>query len=310
MKKSITIAMITIFTLFLTGCLLNADVPKPEKQDVDIQYFTDRTDQFYEYASATNVAFVVTTEQGKYHFSDPEMPLDTVYEYIEAFDAGVKYAQEWFGQDNVMLDIYFIQRDLAAEYGSDDSGITGSGADGVVWVEYDSALELPPPTFLASHVLMHESIHALCDVHAETSNFPRRPEPYPFFWSELFEEGLATMLEHSYGYSSGRLHDVYMYHYTQGGSASSAGALDEANNIAEALNHLALFSLEEEEFYDELPYDILQSYYTSASFLYWLLDHGSKEDFRLVYADIGLMEEVYGKNMNDMIKEWLNYLGK
>ena len=313
MKKTKVVAMITILALYLTtGCTSQVSTAGSEKNRYDIQYFTDRTDEYYEYASPTNVAFVVTTEHGRYHFSDSEMPLETVYEYMEAFEAGVGYASDWFGQDDIMLDLYFIQRDLAAEYGFDDSDeitVTGSGADGVAWVEYDYSFQ--PPPFYASHILMHESIHALCDVHSEESNFPRRPEPYPFFWSMLLEEGLATMLEHSYGFSVGKLHDVYLYHYTQDGTDSSEGALDKVDDIAEALDHLALYAISREEFYAELPYDILQSYGTSASFLYWLLErNGNKEDFRRVYVNIDLIEEVYGKDMNGMIEDWLEYLGQ
>ena len=311
MKKSTIKAIIILLTLYLTGCSSQVNIIDTDEKHYDIQYFTDRTDQFYEYASPTNVAFVVTTDQGRYHFSDSEMSLGKVYEYMEAFEAGVGYANDWFGQDDIMLDLYFIQRDFTAEYGSNEFTINGSGVDGVVWVEYDYSFE--PLPFHASHILMHESIHALCDVYAEKTNFPRRPEPYPFFWSMLLEEGLATMLEHSYGLSVGKLHDVYIYHYTQDGSDSSEGALDKVNDIAEALDHLALYSIYSngEEFYAELPYDILQSYNTSASFLYWLLVHnGSKEDFRRVYVDINLMEEVYGKDMNVMIENWLEYLGQ
>ena len=310
MTKGRIIAIITIFTLCLTGCILHADVAETEKKEYDIQYFTDRTDQFYEYTSSTKVAFVVTTELGRYHFSDNEMPLDTVYEYMEAFEAGISFAHEWFGQDNIkLLDLYFIQRDLQAEYGQhglpEGIALTGSGADGVAWVEYEYSVE-PPSPFEASHVLMHEAVHALCGAHSETSNFPKRTEGYPFYWSQLFEEGLATMLEHMYGYNSGRLHDVQ---YTKGGSRSSEGALDEVSNVAEALGSFALYDMECYDFYDEFPYDILRSYGTSASFLYYLLEHnGSKEDLRRVYADINLMEEVYGKDMDGMIEEWLKSL--
>jgi hypothetical protein len=58
-----------------------------------------------------------------------------------------------------------------------------------------------------------------------------------------------------------------------------------------------------------LAYDILQSYATPASFLYYLFDYNdSKEDLRRVYADISLMEEVYGTDIDSMITKWLEYL--
>jgi len=304
-------------TLNLVGCTATPSAPNSnpppslptelEEKDYDIQYFTDRIDVLYEYEPETAVAFVVTTEQGTYHFSDNEIPVETVSEYMDAFEEGIKFANEWFGQSYDALKLYFIQRDFAMLYDNTEMTISGSGVDGVAWIEYDDSAETPP-VFLASHVLMHETIHALCDVHSETTNFPKRPEPYPFFWSDLFEEGLSTMIEHLYGYHSGKLHDVYVYHYTSGYDSSEL--LDEVNSVAEALDHLALKSIKVDEFYDELPYDILQSYYTSASFLYYLYEHdgGGKENLRRVYADIDLMEEIYGKDMEGMIEEWLKYL--
>jgi hypothetical protein len=307
--------MLSIMLNF-AGCIATPPAPSSSpplsEKEYNIEYFTDRSDVLYEYEPETTVAFAVTTEQGTYHFSDNELPVETVYEYVNAFEAGVKFANEWFGQSYDTLRLYFIQRDFATLYDSTEMTVGGSGVDGVAWVEYDYSAETPLPVFLASHVLMHETIHALCDVHSETTNFPRRPQPYPFFWTELLEEGLATMLEHLYGYHSGKLQDVYMYHYTQSGYELFESPLDEVNNVAEALDHLALIAIEEDSFYDELPYDILQSYYTSASFLYYLYEHdgGGKENLRRVYADINLMEEIYGKDMEGMIEQWLKYLDR
>ncbi len=230
--------------------------------------------------------------------------------------AGIKLANDWFGQSGI-LDLYIIQRDFATEY-PDLPGytISGGGGDGKAWFEYDYSYQTPPDPFVASHVLMHEAVHAMCDMHSETTNFPKRPEPHPLFWLDLIEEGLATMLEHLYGNSAGRLHDVYMYHYEsmhsrQQDKEAFEGPLAEVSDVSQALDHLALLSLKHDEFYENVPYDILRSYYTSASFLYYLYDHhdnGSKENVRRVYADISLMEEVFGKDIDGMLDEWLLYL--
>lgn len=308
LKQLSILAIMLSIMLPLVGCA--SSLPKTEGKEYDIQHFTDRTDVLYEYEPETVVAFTVTTEQGTYHFSDNKMSAETVSEYIDALEVSIKFVDEWFGQNYDALRLYLIQRDFAMLYGNTEMTIAGSGVDGVAWVEYDCSAKAAPSPFLASHVLMHETVHALCDVYSETTNFPRRPEPYPFFWSSLLEEGLATMVEHLYGSHCGRLQDVYMYHYTESGFDSSETPLDEVKSVAEALDHLALIAIETEEFYDELPYDILQSYYTSASFLYYLYEHddGGKDNLRRVYADIDLMEEVYGKDMKGMIEEWLIYL--
>ena len=69
-------------------------------------------------------------------------------------------------------------------------------------------------------------------------------------------------------------------------------------------------NFEDEAKYGNL-YPQLMSYETSASFVYYLLEYkGSNDDFMRFFDDIDLMEEIYDMKMNDMIKEWLDYLDK
>ena len=53
-------------------------------------------------------------------------------------------------------------------------------------------------------------------------------------------------------------------------------------------------------------YGYLRSYETSASFAFFMLEKGSRDDYLEFLSDISLAEKIYGKDLNDLIDEWMD----
>ena len=266
----------------------------------------------YKNLPRTNVAFVIEGRHGTYHFSDKEMPLVKACEYVEAFESGLKFAKDFLRINRPNpLDLYFYQDDMLARYGAEITNGGGVAAGYIGYVDYDYSVTLSP--FDAAHVMMHEASHALCGLTRFIHGFPMAQESSPPQILTNPEEGLATMLEHMFGYENRRLHDVYIYHYTEGGFNSPEGALDMVYDVAAALNHLAYRrSFQSDDFQNYLAdgnrYAVLHSYYSAASFLNFLFEQSATEDFLRAYADSDLMEEIYGKGLDGMIEDWMAYM--
>jgi len=104
---------------------------------------------------------------------------------------------------------------------------------------------------------------------------------------------------------------------SSGQADSDAGGRATREEIIAYVDRMAAFSLANPHDWDGLGSPLLEEeryaelydYYTAASFMFYLLEHrGTKEDFFRIYADIYLMEEVYGLRMEEMIAEWLDHL--
>ena len=268
--------------------------------DLVMNYFLSRT---------ADIAFIVTTEHGRYHFSDSEMTRNTVVEYVNTIETGIIFAKGWFETLGINfgepLELFYVQDDLQELYGDGFSGIGGSTWMGKTFAHYDNSMSFTP--YVASYVLTHEATHALCRKLNVTSDFPISP-----FGIRALEEGMATMVQLFFGHSIGMLHDAYMQQYTAY-FGSADGALDDVSDVAIALHHLALRTIEEEDFNDTLTYGsiypvLMSGYNTAASFQCYLLARGSIEDFLSVYSNHQTAASVYGKDMDGLIGEWLFYL--
>ena len=58
----------------------------------------------------------------------------------------------------------------------------------------------------------------------------------------------------------------------------------------------------------DFPQGYLNTYITSASFVEYLLELGSKDDFMRLYVDTSAAEELYGKSFDALYEQWLEFL--
>jgi hypothetical protein len=56
------------------------------------------------------------------------------------------------------------------------------------------------------------------------------------------------------------------------------------------------------------PQGFAKTYETAASFVLYLLDIGSKDDFMRLYVDTSAAEELYGKDFNALYEQWLEFI--
>jgi len=226
--------------------------------------------------------------------------------YIAIGEESIRFIWDWLEAENSRrFNTFFI--------GIDETW-GGGGYGGGMLTNFGSVNE--PPWFMA-----HESAHAVISTARITSNFPRTPEGHFLSQFKHFEEGLCTVIE--------LLFEAETVNQRFAREAA-AQRIDRMENwfgvtigddhgrltrecIEIYLNNRALSEIEHRGFENASmfgrQYAVLQSYFTAASFIFYLLEHrGSQADFFTIYRNIDLMYEIYGVDMQGMIYEWLEHL--
>jgi hypothetical protein len=85
-------------------------------------------------------------------------------------------------------------------------------------------------------------------------------------------------------------------------------ANDRYGNYAGNVGNMMIIQADDKP--SDFPQGFLNAYITSASFVIYMLEIGSKEDFMRLYVDISAAEEVYGKNFNALYEQWLEFLAE
>lgn len=130
--------------------------------------------------------------------------------------------------------------------------------------------------------------------------------------ADFFEEGLCVALEYLFLATTPN----QWYRGRRGVQQISNQHIEPDATREEVLRYVHERALQDMDFHDFEDaslfgerYAVLQEYYTSASFILYLLEYrGSWDDFFRIYSDFNLMEEVYGMTMEEMIESWLEYL--
>ena len=136
---------------------------------------------------------------------------------------------------------------------------------------------------------------------------------YDDFQPNFFEEGLCTVIQ--FMFLADTTNERFIADLPQ--YLSQKGIIDRTNTNsilhgnarslkgtfpADLLGYHKIWGFENR---DLMPYPILQSYDTAASFIMFLLDNGTREDFLRFYIDKDLFEEIYGFSVDEMIEQWL-----
>jgi hypothetical protein len=228
--------------------------------------------------------FSALTEHGNYFLDWPLWNNTSMEEFIESVDRQYAYAKQWFGFEDFPPIPTRIMFDR----------INGTYAN----IEY---VFLPGNDNLGG---IHEAVHHLL--------FNKNIHP-DFIW---LSEGLPMAL--MYIYAS---HDPEVYGTAWIGRFDSTfdfkqfahiRALHDVNYLIEndRYTDVRAFGVGAEARPSALPQGLLKTYETTASFVLYMLEIGSREDFMRLYVDISVAEEVYGKDFNALYEQWLEFLAE
>ena len=268
------------------------------EQGYAFQYFYDTNFETKSGLYSEKIAFVITAEQGKYYFTKNGWTLDMARENVGEFENCLLFTQNWLEREYPGLITVMLHRsNVGIEV------LWGRGFSGEIYIQFaDSRLQDDVP-----HFLVHEAAHAISRPAGLVTNFPIAPKKQISY----FEEGLATLAEFIYAEENSVLQEAYMYRLNNMAWTDTSDYKPE--DVAGALDKLAFHSIDFYDFDDEslfgTRYRILQSYFTAASFQYYLLEQrGSKEDFFSFYSDVGKADEIYGEDLDSLIEDWQEYL--
>jgi hypothetical protein len=273
---------------------------KSNEKGFVFRYFYNTYSQTLSGTYYDRISYIVTAGQGQYYFTNNGWTLDMARENVRKYEASMMYAKGWFEKEYPGRITLICHRPVS------DVGIMwGESRNGEVYVFFPGSCS--PDN--VSYLIAHESVHALINSFNLKTNFPRNPYKKDL---NYLEEGLATVIEFQYSKETGVLFEDYLYRLTPMGWEDMSGA-DTFDDVSSVLNELALFAIDQYDFGDKRTfgeqYAVLQSYFTAASFISYLLEQrGSKDDFFRFYSDIRLADKIYGKDLDGLIEDWLEYL--
>jgi hypothetical protein len=225
--------------------------------------------------------FSASTEYGNY-LVDWLTRYDIMAEFISSVDMQYAYAKQWFGFEDFPPIPTRIMFDR----------INGTYA-------HSEYVFLPGNDMVGG---IHEATHYLLgsnNIHAD------------FFW---LGEGLCMAL--MYIYAS---HDPEGYGVEKEGDSTLNfkwlahwRALRDVNYLIEndRYTDVRAFGVRAEDRPSASPQGLLKTYETAASFVIYMLEIGSREDFMRLYVDTSAAEELYGKDFNALYEQWLEFLSQ
>lgn len=237
--------------------------------------------------------FSVLTEQGHY-LLDRSLYYLTMEEYFNNIDKQYAYAKQWLGFED---DNTPIPTRIPFERG-------GSATAGAEYVSLPSGNSLAP---------VHEAFHHLLfsrNIFAEFQWFNESlPEAIGFIYGD--ENPGSSYAQGTYYNLTGKNDYNSAFDFTQ---YTHIMAL-EAVNYFKQNDRYGSYVFYEGQYgisAQHNPSDFTQGYLnttmTSASFVLYMLERGSREDFMKLYTDISAAEEVYGADFDSLYEQWLEFL--
>jgi len=262
------------------------------------------------------IAVTALTRQAIYYFSTGNWTRDNIAHYIEVSEEAITFVGDFLGYHHYapLTIIVYVPPHTIREMDGHSFPVTGGRylLEGAI-VMFNIAEDGPL-------VIAHEVAHAIIDLNSmrHTSNFPM----VEWAGSSLLEEGLCVVIDYMfYVQTKNDQFALMASEWTFGLNRRvtwDAAVTHIHRRAGWELDNDGLFSmriLEHQGYEDYMqkalasPYWQLQSYYTAASFILYLTEYrGTWDDFFRIYADIYLMEAVYGADMDGMIAQWLVYL--
>lgn len=273
--------------------------------------------------TAENTLFAVYGTQGHYYYVGTDWQYDTVIEKSRFIESGIKYVKDWFGYeyDKPMPVFLTVEENVGNPV---RGGVMRLFNAKNFETRYGFCLyQCNSCTILTA---LHEAVHALTfNMNEHTSGFISGGRPF-------LEEGLCDVVMYQYAidnemsladfadtfsvFANGYLADMVnekliVYEEITGRSYTDVPSDFRAYSDASAIHKMNVYFsyYGSNNGYDKDSIEFMNDYDTAASFILYLLDKGTKDDFRKIYSKMSLMEEVYGQDLYGMIAEWLLYLG-
>ena len=302
----------------------------------------DRIYNYYFGATLTGIGLHFTTAakfsvltQNMHHFFTPCVSRESADFYIEVAEEALIFVGDFVGHHHHrrILSVY-SHHCLADGTFLDDEGWGGG------WFIQPRTAVTFLPSFHPPVVVTHEIAHALLHLapHRPRSNFPSpriRIGQGSYILMDIFEEALCIVIEKLFNEQTQNQrfaaevaqHFARFQHIpdTPEGERAPSGAFIEflhnearASLRGERMSHTDAVLYHEQNqrgnpnatIVGEIRYPELHYYHAAASFMLYLMQHrGTMDDFWRIYANVHLMEEVYGYNMSDMIVQWTEFLG-
>ena len=259
--------------------------------------------------------FLTSTDQAEYTICDNLGKWSDIKYYIEDMDNSILYVKEYLN--------YNIDTKLLIRINSEKAGTFAGLANSIYPYRiniYGGKDGIP--------VVAHEAAHSiLFHLGYNTSN-------------KSLSEGLSDVIQYSYenirkGQGYNILYNNFLKAYNDRENNKEIEFLSKYKKFNKAafdpkevlnlravadINAYFILSQESENLTDielflkyylhnvDIKSDRLKTYYTSASFVYYLLDLSDLESFLMVYRDFDKFIDVYGKTVEEVIEDWANYL--
>jgi hypothetical protein len=265
------------------------------------------------------VMVTVTATHAVYHFSHGDWDLETINHMVEVSEEALKFVQDWLGfNDNErIIVVYCADMDYLREFDEEfaDMFLDPSVAGG--WYLGNRVVFNMGNDYRAMlYINIHEAVHAYLDIFNIKSDFLVFQTQTGTF--DFFEEGLCNVITYKFFQYTGNerfIAEMQDMMFTLNGIEDifdtslilherASGLLCEFSwNLTDY--HL-LFGIDYNTMgYNIMEHHVLQSYHTAASFIMFLLEIGTREDFLRFYLNTDLLAEIYGMGAEELIELWL-----
>lgn len=234
----------------------------------------------------------VLTEQAHYLFD--RLPPGQLEEFVTNIDNQYAYAKQWLGFEDatpIPTRIQFYRREQVSTGGPDYVSLPGGN----------------------SLVAVHEGFHHLLFSNKLYADF--------LWFTEGLPEAIGFLYAHDnpdsdyaqafyYAFTKKNDYDSTFdfKHYAHLRALEAVNYFTENDRYGSYLTHGTQLGVSPDDKPSTFSQGFLNSYETAASFVIYMLEIGSTEDFMRLYTSTSSAEEVYGKDFNALYEQWLEFL--
>ena len=266
-------------------------------------FFENRLRYFYgNYIQTDNIwdcyTFSVLTEHG-YYFLDSWWWRNNLYEdmieFINNIDIQYIYAKQWLGVED--------SAPIPTRIPFNRPGVSATGGPNYV--------SLPGGNLLAA---VHEAFHYLLFSNNIRANFAWLTEGLPEAINFMYADEGPDFYGRAFYYAiTGKTDFDGTYdfkHHAHLMALEAANYFTENDRYGSYLPHGTQLGVRPNDKPSSFPQGFLNTYSTAASFVIYMLEIGSKEDFMKLYVNTSVAEELYGKDFNALYEQWLEFINQ
>jgi len=313
--------LLTLFSLALLFCACASLGEEVEEKPIEENAAQEENAESFYLAYHLDRAFrhmwfempielTATSARAVYHFSPSDWSLEVVEWFVEIGEEVIEFIGDWLGyHHNAPFNVIFV-----APPHTPFEGIMRTYGGGVL---NSNTVFVFSDTVSAPTSLVHEIAHLVLGLHPNItlSNFENNSDQEGDL---IFEEGLCDLL--MYLFIAETTNETYAL-----GRSLEIGFDGRAsrNELIKHVHLVALEGLRSNFEYNLLARDNLadhialgfdapgSGYEIAASFLFYIYENSAtREDFLKVYMDVSMMIEVFGVDIDEMIRRWIIFLEK